>query len=232
LALVLWVVILGSALVASPASAEWFGDIYAGGAVTENNDLRVKGSFFGVRVDGRFEDVDFDKSFVFGARLGHWFESVRFLGLGVDFFHFQPNIAAQSVTTRGALAGPFLGIPPGPSSGGIVRMDDLEVSVTALSVDLMLRWPLLTSEEFPYGRLQPYVAGGPGAYITDARHFDINVSLGVKAGVGMTWLFTKDIGVFGEVRLIHFRPEVQRGPTRLETTINSGMFLGGLTARF
>lgn len=231
-ALALHVAVFGSAFVVSPVSAEWFGDIYAGGAFTESNDMRIKGSVSGTRVDGRFLDVDFDTSFAWGARLGHWFEGVRFLGLAVDFSNFQSNISAQTVRTRGALTGPFLGIPPGPLSGGSVRVEDTDVSVMAISVDLMLRLPLLTSPEFPYGRLQPYVTAGPGVYVTDARHFDLSLSLGGKAGVGVSWLFTKDIGLFGEARLIHFSPELHSGRTRLETTINSGMFLGGLTARF
>ncbi|OLC14254.1 MAG: hypothetical protein AUH29_10535 [Candidatus Rokubacteria bacterium 13_1_40CM_69_27] len=219
-------------VVAPPAAGEWFADLYAGGAFTESRDISVRGTPSGVAVDGKLTDVDFDDSFAFGARLGHWFDALRFIGVAADVSYFQPDISSQTVTPRGTLTGPLLGVPSGASFAGPVRLGHTHINVTAISLDLMLRWPLLTSEKFPRGRVQPYLTAGPGLYLTDVQHFDLGASGGVKAGAGLTWLFTKDIGVFAEYRATHFEPEVESGRLRLNTTIDTRLILGGITARF
>ncbi|HEV8640159.1 MAG TPA: outer membrane beta-barrel protein [Methylomirabilota bacterium] len=225
--------VLGLTMVAvPPAGGEWFADLYAGRASTESRDISVRGTLSGVAVDGKLTDVDFDSSLAFGARLGHWFDALRFVGVAVDVSYFEANISSQTVTPRGTLAGPLLGVPAGASFTGPVRLGHTDINVTAFSVDLMLRWPLLTSEKFPRGRLQPYLTAGPGLYLTDVQHFDLGASPGVKAGAGLTWLFTKDIGVFAEYRATYFEPEVESGRIRLNTTIDTRLILGGLTARF
>lgn len=224
---------LGLTTVAVPAaSGEWFADFYAGGAFTESRDISVKGTVSGVAVDGNLTDVDFDSSFAYGARLGRWFDTLRFVGVAADVLYFQPNISSQTVTPRGTLAGPLLGLPAGASFTGPVRLGHTDIKVTAASVDLMLRWPLLTSKTFPHGRVQPHLTAGPAAFFTDARHFDLSASVGVQAGAGLTWLFTKDIGLFAEYRLTYFEPELESGRARLKTTIDTRLILGGLTVRF
>lgn len=218
-------------LTASPTSAEWFADVYVGGVLTDSHDVSVKGPASGVRADGKLLDVDFDTSLAVGGRLGHWFEGFRFLGVALDVISFQPKIGSQTVGTSGTLAGPFLTIPPGPFTGSL-KLEELDVNITGVSLDLLLRLPLLRGEQFPYGRLHPYLTAGPGAYITEVRHFDREVSVGWKAAAGLTWLFTKDIGLFAEYRRIHVEPHPESGRMKLEMTIDAQMVLAGLTARF
>lgn len=49
--LVTMVLLLALAVGAAPASAEWFGDLYVGGAFTQNDDLTAKGSFNGTQFE-------------------------------------------------------------------------------------------------------------------------------------------------------------------------------------
>ncbi len=84
----------------------------------------------------RLSDIGFNRSSVFGGRVGHWFDSLDFLGVAVDASHYRPDTI--------------------PSS-----LQRLDLYVTPISVDLMLRWPLLTSADHPKGLLQPYLTIGP-----------------------------------------------------------------------
>ncbi len=225
-------------LVAVPASADWFADFYLGAAFTSNKDVTRD------TPGGRetFEDVHFDKSFAFGGRIGYWFETapfvgpaVPFVGLGLDVSRFHPDISSQTVilVEAGGAVEPF-------------RLNDIDLSVTAISFDLMLKWPLLKSQQFPKGQLQPYFTVGPAIFIAtadDTTNFglpnnqsDTDTSVGVKVGLGLAWQFHKNLALFGEYRFTHFKPEFEFKPlgvtTTVDTNINSHYLLVGVSYRF
>ena len=81
-----------------PASAEWFADVFAGLSLTRDHDLKLNDQGIG---QGTYESVEFDRSLAWGGRAGHYFDSLPFLGLAVDFFRFYPDIGGQSVQLRG-----------------------------------------------------------------------------------------------------------------------------------
>lgn len=228
---------------AAPASAEWFGDLYLGGAFTENRDLTAKGSFNGSPFEITARDVRFDSSVTGGGRLGYWFEKLPWLGLGLDIAYFAPNISAQSVDTNVKLGGVATNV-------GSVPFDRVKLDVTDVSFDLMLRWPgLVASSQFPKGRLQPYLTVGPAVFLTTAKdstnfgppndQSSHDTSPGVKAGFGTTWMLTPNIGLFGEYRFTHFHPTFDfdtNAPglsrTKVETDVNTHHVLFGVTFRF
>jgi hypothetical protein len=98
---------------ARPASAEWFADVFAGLSFTQSDDLKLDDRGVG---QGVFEDVQFDKSLSWGGRAGRYFDSVPFLGLGVDFFRFSSSARSpsSSAAVSRAAAAPG-GAAPGPS---------------------------------------------------------------------------------------------------------------------
>src|SRR5262249_36267740 len=76
--------------------------------------------------------------------------------------------------------------------------------------------PLLTSATLPNAQPQPYLRVGPAIFVAHAddsfnfapgNQTDSDTSVGVKLGTGVSWLFTRNIGVFGEYRYTHFSPE-------------------------
>jgi opacity protein-like surface antigen len=215
------------ALFAVPASAEWFGDLYAGGAFTQSADVSLDGTLLGVTGKGKLQGVDFEVSPAIGGRAGYWFEN---FGLALDVSHFQPNVSSQTVTLRGTISAPL------SLSGAIpVPLDHADVQVTAISFDLLIRAPWFASPEFPHGRLQQYFFAGPTVFLTDVSGFNLSesdTSLGVTAGGGLTWLLTTHIGVFGEYRFTHASPEVKSGGVKLETNLNTHHLLAGVTFRF
>jgi opacity protein-like surface antigen len=235
------IVAVGLACVTGPglASAEWFGDLYLGAAFTQNHDVKAKFTFLGTSADVTGQDLRFDTSVVGGGRFGYWFGALPWLGLGLDVSYFQPDISAQTVNF--AVNGISVG------SG---LSDKIDLSVVDISFDLMLRWPgLMASQQFPTGRLQPYFTVGPAIFIAaakDSTNFGIpnnqsstDTSVGVKVGTGVTFMLTRNIGVFGEYRFTHFSPEfgfdVARpgfSKTVVKTDVNTHHLLGGLSVRF
>ncbi len=227
--LVTFVAVLCSAVFApASASAEWFADLYVGLGAPQSNDVRLSTS--GTKL--RYEDLDFDRSITYGGRFGKYFDAAPWVGLTVDALNFSPNVSQQSaIQTTGVPTRTLL--PP------------VDIGVLALSVDLMLRAPLLATKEIPGGRLQPYVLGGPGIFFTKAedrgnfirrRQTDVEIVGGYTAGGGVTWQFSRPLGLFAEYRYSHVNPEFefQNLGTRAtyETDINTHHFLLGLSFKF
>lgn len=230
--LLMLTLVLACLAAAAPARAEWFTDLYLGGAFTEKHDVDTNAA------PGRVTtlDVSLDNSFAGGIRGGYWFPfelgPVNF-GVGLDFSHFRPNIGRQTRTfcSSFCVSGVF---------------DDVDLSVWTVGFDAMFRFPLLKSTAFPNGQLQPYITVGPAIFVAhaeDSHNFvpsnqsDSDTSLGVKVGAGVAWHFTKLIAMFGEYRYTHFSPEFTfadnaRGITDLSTDVNTHYVLVGVSFRF
>ena len=220
-----------------PASAEWFADVFAGLSLTRDHDLKLNDQGIG---QGTYESVEFDRSLAWGARAGRYFDSLPFLGLGVDFFRFYPEIGGQSVQLRGCFF-------PGGCGTGRGGIGHLEVQSSAISLDLMLRLPLLKSADAPQGRVQPYVAVGPPLFITtitprNTRNFrnhdgDTDYSFGFKAAAGVAVQVFSNLALFGEYRFTHVSPEVELhdanlNRTTLRTDLDTHSALLGISARW
>jgi len=220
-----------------PASAEWFADLFAGLSFTRDHDLKLNDQGIG---QGTYESVEFDRSLAWGGRAGRYFDSLPFLGLGLDFFRFYPDIGGQSVQLRGCFF-------PGGCGTGRGGTGSLDVETTSVSVDLMLRLPLWKSTEAPQGRVQPYVAVGPPLFITtitprNTRNFrnhddDTDYSFGYKAAAGVAVQVFSNLALFGEYRFTHVSPEVELrdadlNRTTLRTDLDTHSALLGISARW
>ena len=229
--LALLVAVLSVGVVAAPASAEWFADVFAGLSFTRDHDVKLNDEGVG-QVSG---EVEFDRSLAWGGRAGRFFDALPFLGVAVDFFRYNPDIAIQSVQLRGCCG-------TGPNRAG--RFD---VQTNAISVDLMLRLPLLKTADAPWGRLQPYVAAGPPLFITtvtprttrDFRNHDgdTDLSIGYKLAGGVAFQIYKNLAVFGEYRFTHVSTDVELRDANLNratlrTDLDTHSALIGLSARW
>jgi opacity protein-like surface antigen len=224
-------------LTAAPASAEWFGDVFAGMSFTEKSDVTVH-STPGQTV---FHDVEFDRSLAYGGRFGRYFDAVPFLGLAVDVFQYSPRIGPQSVTVDGC-------VPSGGCGGGPSGTQRIDVDTTAISLDVMLRLPLLKTKAAPYGALQPYLTAGTPLFITTItprttalfrnHQDDTDYSFGYKFGGGLAFHIVRNLMLFGEYRYMHVQVSVDdlRGAdarsARLKTDFDSHAALIGLSARW
>jgi hypothetical protein len=193
------------AAVASPASAEWFADVYGGSAYTPRSDVTLVIRPGGRASDHTFHNVKWDPSLELGARGGYWLDAVPWYGFGLDVFQFTASIPTQTVDST------IVGI------SAPATLQSIGISVVAIAFDVVrLRYPLLVSSEYSKGRLQPYVTAGPALFRIKAtnagngeltRHSDTDSSIGYKVGGGLSWQLTKEAAIFGEYRYTHVRAE-------------------------
>ena len=225
-------------LAGSPASAEWFADVYGGAAHTPRSDVTLTvNNPASTPADHVFHNVKWDDSLVYGGRVGYWFETIPWFGVGLDVFHFKADIPTQMVplTVRGATV--------------TATLQEIDFSITGLAFDVVrLRLPLLVSEERPRGRLQPYLTIGPALFFTRAQNTTnseliinqkaTDTALGFKVGTGASWQIHKYVAVFGEYRFTHFRAEPvftssSSGiPIPLGSDINTHQLLAGISFRY
>ena len=221
-----------------PAAAEWFADVYAGPSLAGHHDLKLDDRGVG---RSTFRDVEFGTALSWGGRFGRYFDSLPFLGLAVDFFRFSPNIEPQSVRVEGCLS-------LGSCGGGQVGTGSFDITETALSIDLMLRLPLIKTADASNGLLQPYLAIGRPLFITtvdprNTRLFrnhnsDTDLSFGYKAAGGLAVQVYKSLVMFVEYRFTQVAPDVnlQDGVSAaratLRTELNTHSALVGISARW
>ena len=243
------ILLLAGWLVAMPTqvSAEYFIDVYGGLATTANETVSVEvnvdcgtsfpslgAAFFpvlsalsgagGTIICARQLDtrkVDFDSSFTVGGRLGRWSESYPWFGGAIDVSFFQAD------------------------------RDSVDILVVPLSFLLMLRWPLLVSNDFPTGRLQPYTGVGPSVFFANmeadlrrpvpfrlVRQVEsFGRGVGFDSRVGLAWQVHPRVALFGEYRFTRGKlktlsPRKRDGDGTIVSTIQTHHFLGGLSFRF
>jgi opacity protein-like surface antigen len=221
---------------AAPARAEWYADIYGGAAYTPHSDMTlVVGSPNGP-ADHVFHDVKWNQSTELGMRAGYWFDSLPWYGVGLDAFHFDADVPTQTVDV--AISGATL-----PAT---LQAIDVSASVVAFDV-LRLRYPLMAGGEYPNGRLQPYASAGPALFrvrVTNKANGELttqpasNTTPGYKLAAGLSWQFTRRIGLFGEYRYTHVSVESAlqgtitgaRVPTQFD--LDTHHLVAGLSLRF
>jgi hypothetical protein len=170
------------------ASAEGFVDLYGGFALGHSADAANQNfgdpfSFPSVPPGRTTKQLSFDSSGTFGVRGGYWLEPLPWLGLAADLSYFQRKA---------------------PSA---------DIDLVPLSLLVMLRYPMLTSEQFPKGRLQPYVGVGPGLFYShtsidfgppfgSVNHGSIE-DVGFDGRAGVAWELHKRFAMFLEYRFTH-----------------------------
>jgi opacity protein-like surface antigen len=186
------------------AAAEVLLDAYIGPAFTQNGKFN--------NGPAAAATTKFDTVVSGGIRVGYFF--IPYIGFAVDLSHYQPD-------------GDFGGGGSGFS---------FDSRVTGLSFDLMGRLPLMVSSNFPNGQLQPYLTIGPGVYFSHIKisprpgfgSKDSDSSAGIKVGAGTTWMFTRNLGLFGEYRFSHFTADL----LGFEKNIDTHRLQIGATLRF
>jgi opacity protein-like surface antigen len=203
------------AVVPTRATAEPFVDAFAGIVFTPKNDLDFR--LDGVRTDTTSE---FKDSFSVGGRAGYWFS---FFGINLDLSYFRPELDPDDFTLAGTRV-------------------ETDLDVIGVGVNAMLRGQFLKSPNVPQGRLQPYIFAGPTVFFSrfevdlsgaaSGDESDVSTKLGMTAGGGLTYMFTRLFGVFAEYRFTYNRPEFNLDGLRVKPDLDSHHVLGGLTLRF
>jgi Outer membrane protein beta-barrel domain len=201
--LVIYVIAMCLLLTAGPASAEWFADAYVGQSFTLKDDMSVH-SPSGLSI---YQDTEFDRAFIIGGRFGRYLDAVPFLGFGVDLSTFMPTIGPQQLHIDGC-------VPSGGCSGGQGGTTGrIDVDVITVSLDVLLRLPLLKSDKAPWGAIQPYITAGlPFSQTTVTprttaqfrnQDGDSDYTVGYKVGGGIAFQVAPALMVFAEYRYMH-----------------------------
>ena len=217
-------------------SAEMYADLYTGAVFTNNTDLTVTST---LGTTETIQDLKVNNSWTAGGRTGYWVDSLDWLGFGLDLFFFHAKAPSQSATSTITGSGTTL-----TSTTSV----DWSLPVLGIGFDVLrLRAPLLRSEQFPHGRLQPYFAAGPAIFITWAGQVrvqpqgqhDTNAAVGAKAEGGVTFMLTEKVGLFTEYRFTHFTSKLSyqnntSGPATetFKASFDSHHIIGGLSFSF
>lgn len=159
----------------------------------------VGGGFTGVDINSEFflqgtthSDLDLSTSFMFGGKVGHYFDSVRWFGLEAEVFHTTPHIEQQAHTFQN----PAL---PGVAASATLQGAHLRV-LTVAPVNFMFRYHKT--------RLQPYIGFGPGIFFARISGEGLapdspssssdNARLGLNVKAGLQYYVTKHLTAFAE----------------------------------
>jgi opacity protein-like surface antigen len=213
--------------------AEPYVAAYAGISLLSDTDLKT--DF--VSVPNQFQarglrfSTEVDNSAVIGGKIGYWFDFFPLVGAELDIYAFSPDIFSP------------------PQTSGSVRLttpNTFDVSVTSVSFNLMGRYPLLKSPDFPRGRIQPYIGIGPGLFITSIEDLepDPRDNIGSKTltfgGLqiigGLKFFILKKLSLFAEYKFSHFTADLSGASERFNLgatqNIDASHFYGGVAYHF
>jgi opacity protein-like surface antigen len=170
--------------------AEIFFDVYGGLVTTGNSEVKEQVSFRpqnGATTKEEFqEDANFSDSFTVGGRIGYWTERWPWVGVAFDGSYFKADD----------------------------KQANIELPVVGLSFLVMMRYPLFTNEQFPAGRIQPYLGIGPELAFTKIKaelknnqetktiHEHV-AGGGVDVRTGLLWQIHQHWGIFTEYRFTY-----------------------------
>ncbi|TKS58954.1 MAG: hypothetical protein EWM72_02606 [Nitrospira sp.] len=151
-------------------------------------------------------DLDLANSFMFGAKLGHYFNSIRWFGLEAEAFHTTPHIKQQVHEFQNPSVP---GVTPSATlQGALFRV------LTVAPFNLMFRYHKT--------RLQPYIGFGPGIFFARIRGEGIapgtpastsdNWQIGLNAKIGFEYYFTRHVTAFGEWKYNYARFKFGENP--------------------
>lgn len=172
--------------------AEFVLDLYGGLAMTEDSNVQVRGSNvpqlgLGSATSQTLKtEGKFKDSFTVGGRVTYWTPRFPWLGVAFDGSYFKAD----------------------------AKNGNIEIPVYGFSLLMMMRYPLFSNEQFPQGRLQPYLGVGPEfAFGKVKAEFEENGfktkieenegAFGVDVRTGLLWKLHQQWGIFTEYRLTY-----------------------------
>jgi opacity protein-like surface antigen len=183
-------------LLPAGAKAEMYVEAYLGGVQGANTSQSTSGtgSFLGilnVRESFKFPGR-LDPAFLGGLKLGTWFVKEGFLGFNypdwMKYFGFYLDFTMHRLNFRdqsGKFSSKFslLGIPLANFAGQANLFS--EGVAPTLAFMFAARYGFLPDQEVPFGRLQPYVAVGPGLMFASQQPKVTFVSVNKVNGVAI-----------------------------------------------
>jgi opacity protein-like surface antigen len=203
-------------LLVTEARAEFYVAGQAGYTMPDDlSDIQSTGTLSGISIS----DLDLKESVMYGAKLGYFFPTLKWLGIEAEAFNTTPHIKQQTVTASG------LGVTASTLASGA------HFRVLTTAFNLIARYPGKT--------LQPYAGVGVGIFFAkisdEGGSNSDNGAPGLNALAGIRWLITQHLGVFAEYKYTQatFKFDNIAGTgTGLEADYSAGHIAGGVSIHF
>jgi len=198
---------------AGPAHAEWYFSVFGGTAFSESKTTKTQLDLTtplgtATLLDGTFSEVDFHDSVLVGGKLGYFLTRPLLgghFGSELEFYYTEPAASRQTVEFQGTASG----VPVTTD----LSIQGVDFTVFTLALNLLYRVPLFTSDEYPFGRVQPYIGAGVGAFIAtmhtrtspfdnNTRIHDTDVRPGIQALGGLKFFVFRNVAVFAEYKFV------------------------------
>lgn len=173
--------LLSLSFTSTPAQAE----VYVAGQV----GVSLPNSFSNVEgVDTltglTLSDLSLHNSVMYGAKIGYYFDSMKWLGVETEVFNSTPHVKQQTVTA--SFGGPSATIP--------ITGQDFRV-LTWAPINVVVRYQM--------GQFEPYAGIGLGLFFAQLKDGQTGESSsstepGLNAQLGARYFVTKDLALFGE----------------------------------
>jgi len=160
-------------------------EMYVAGQVGVNipQKLRtVQWDAGGGPLDGN--NLSLHNSLMYGAKLGYYFDSLKWLGVETEVFNATPHVKQQNLTIGG--------IDFGTAPGLNLRV------LTWAPVNLVVRYQM--------GAFEPYAGVGLGVFFSrfsDGTDSSSSTDVGLNAQLGLRYRVTTNLAFFGEYKFNH-----------------------------
>ena len=146
-------------------------------------------SFVGLPEGTSISNVPLNSSIMYGAKVGHYFNSMPWLGVELEAFVTTPHRPAQRLTLNAPGVGAIQQDEPGATNRLVV-----------VSPLIMVRYRA--------GALEPYAGIGPGVFFlhqeqltasaSPSNYSQSNTGYGLNTQVGLRYRLTGHVSMFGE----------------------------------
>ena len=164
-----------------PAHAEMYVAGQAGVNIPYNLS-NVEWRAGGVTLGGN--DLSLHNSLMYGAKLGYYFDSHKWLGVETEAFNATPHVKQQDLTIGG--------VPVGTVPGLNVRV------LTWAPVNIVVRHQM--------GAFEPYAGVGLGVFFSrfsDGTDSSSSTDVGLNTQLGLRYRVTNNLALFGEWKFNH-----------------------------
>jgi hypothetical protein len=142
----------------------------------------------------KISDQDLTQSMMYGAKAGHYFETMRALGVELEAYTTTPHNKQQSVTATGPAVNPPVGSQTETLVGNYFR-------VTTLAFNLVGR--------LPGEVLQPYGGIGLGLFFANQKvaggASQSSMAPGLNTQLGLRYMLNHNVALFGEWKFNYAR---------------------------
>jgi opacity protein-like surface antigen len=209
------VALLSLSLISASLTAQ--AEMYVGGQVGwsfPNDFTNVEGTknLTGIGLS----DLKLQNNLIYGAKLGYFFESLKWFGVETEVFNATPHQKQQTTT----VTAPGVSVP--------VDVEGSLIRVTTWAFNAVLRYP---GEQF-----QPYIGAGVGVFFahTDGAS---DTAIGFNGLAGAKYFFTKNVAAFAEYKYqrasLEFAGNVPGfGPTGIKGDYSANSIVGGVAYHF